>query len=162
MGWIGADLAAMDTLATRFTTTSEACHTHAQAIVTKAQDLVDDFSRAMSDLDREARVLHGDIGISVAALRTQADDTTWTGANRARQDEILSTYESDVTALRTSIDTFLVDAAGIVSGSLTTTVNGLQSDVTTSGEALVGTADAFSVHVARQRQSFDTVMNGAV
>ncbi|MFV0308327.1 MAG: hypothetical protein ACK5OX_11350 [Desertimonas sp.] len=162
MGWIGADLAALDALATRFTTTSEACRSHAQAIATKAHDTVDDFARAMADLDREARVLHGDIGTSVAALRTQADATTWTGTNRVRQDEILAVYEADVTALQTSIDTFLGDAGTIVAGSLTMTVGSLQTDVTTSGETLVGTAEAFSTDVARQRRSFDAVMNGAV
>jgi len=160
MAWIGADLVALDGLARRFGVTSEACRAHAEDVARTAGVVVEQFTDAMAALERDAAALNADIDTSVAALRTQADATSWTGANRVRQDEILLAHESDVVAIRTSIEALVADAAGIVGGSLNPTLDGLRDDVTVAGTASSAVADTFAASVARQRQSFDLVLNG--
>ena len=160
MAWIGADLAGLEILARRFTTTSEACRAHADAVARTADRVVEQFTTAMTALERDATALSADIGTSVAALRTQADTTSWTGANRSRQDHILIAFESDVVAIRTSIEALVADAGVIVAGSLTPTLSGLRDDVAVAGAGASTAADAFAASVSGQRQSFDVVLNG--
>ena len=160
MAWIGADLAGLDVLARRFTTTSEACRSHAGTVARTAERVVEQFTTAMAALERDAAALNTDIGVSVAALRTQADATTWTGANRLRQDQILVAFETDVAAIQTSVEALLADASGIVAGALTPTLDGLRADIEVAGAGASSSAEAFAINVGRQRQSFDLVLNG--
>lgn len=162
MGWIGADLAALDGLTRRFVTTSEACQDHGRSVVTVATTTVERFATAMTTLERTARALSEDIGASILTLRTQSEATSWTGTNRTRQDELLAAYEADVTGLQGAIDAFLLDAAGIVGGSLNPTIEGLRNDVERAATATAGAADGFARRVEAQRRSFDAVLNGAL
>ena len=161
MGWIGADLTALDALARRFEATSEACRSHARAVVTSAATTVDGFTTAMAALERDARALSTEIGVSVVAVRDQAAATTWTGANRLRQDELLATFETDVGGFQAAIDAFLGDAAAIVGGSLTATIDAMRTEVERAGATAAEAADGFARHVDGQRRSFDAVLNGA-
>jgi hypothetical protein len=115
----------------------------------------------MAALERDALALNTDIGASVAALRTQAEATTWTGANRLHQDQLLATFETDVLAIQTSVEAMLTDAHGIVAGALNPTIEGLRADVEVAGADAGAAAESFAAGVNRQRHSFDLVLNGA-
>jgi len=160
MGWIGGDLGAMDALASRFRMTSQECQDHADSIVRRAEAALEEFTTEVTSLDTDARALSEDIGERMVTLRTQADNTTWTGANRDRQNEIIGLLETDISAVRTSVDTFASRASDVVNGSLTEALTEMQSDVRRSGVQGVGAADSFARSVAAQRNAFDLVMNG--
>lgn len=160
MGWIGGDLGAMDALASRFRTTSDECQHHASAIVRRAAAALDEFTTEMTALDTDARTLNNDIGERMATLRAQADATTWTGANRARQDEIITELESDISGVRGAVDTFATAASEVVNGSMTAALTEMQDDVRRSGDRAVDAAASFARRVAAQSDAFDLVMNG--
>lgn len=160
MGWIGGDLGAMDALASRFRSTSHECQNHADSIVRRAEAALEELTTEMTALDTAARALSEDIGERMATLRTQADNTTWTGANRHRQNEIIALLEADITGVRTSVDTFATRASDVVNGSMTSALTEMQGDVRRSGNQAVGAAESFARSVAAQRNAFDLVLNG--
>ena len=70
--------------------------------------------------------------------------------------------ETDVVAIQTSVEALVADAAGIVAGSLTPTLDGLRADIEVAGAGVeCGRPRRSPANVARQRQSFDLVLNGA-
>jgi len=160
MGWIGGDLGAMDALASRFRSTSQECQNHADSVVRRAEAALEEFTTEMTSLDTAARALSEDIGERMATLRTRADDTTWTGANRDRQNEIIALLEADITGVRTSVDTFASRACDVVNGSMTSALTEMQGDVRRRGNQAVDAAESFAGSVAAQRNAFDLVLNG--
>lgn len=160
MGWIGGDLAAMGDLAQRFRTTSAECEAHATSVVSRVEGALDTFCREMAALETEARALSEEIGTEVTTLRTQAEATVWTGANRTRQDEILTGFESDITGVRTSIDGFVGESSAIVNGPMTTTLVEMQAHTRSAGTTASAAAESFAANVASQRDAFELVFNG--
>lgn len=160
MGIIGGDLAAMEALAGRFLSTSDRFAATSGHLVARAQAAAERFGAEMAGLDRDARQLSTEIGQALARLRQQAAATTWTGANRARQDALLDALDDDIVRLRTAIDTFGDEAGTIVRGSLTPGLSAMQEQVATAGSSAQRVAASFATGVTAQRNAFDLVMNG--
>lgn len=157
---IGGDLAAMASLAQRFRVTGESFLANASAIVRRTDGALGEFRDTVTLLERDAQALNGDIGEILRGLRRQAESTVWTGANRARQDELLALMEQDIVGVQTAISAFTAEALDVVNGSLTPAIATMQQDITRAGDRALHIAGAFAHGVAAQRDAFDLVMNG--
>ncbi len=160
MPMIGGDLGAMDALARRFDAAGLEFRRQSAALMQRVAEAIDDFTTEMTALESDARALDQEIGAALGALRAQADATSWTGSHRDAQERALEALETDIRAVRASIERFLADCTDVVRGSLATCLADMQTDVDHAGRQAEHVASSFAAGVARQRAAFDLVMNG--
>jgi len=157
---IGGDLGAMSALAGRFTAAGTEFNTQSKSITRRVGEALDEFTKRMKVLDTEARELGVEIDAEMKRLAAQAANTTWTGANRGKHDQIVAALDDEIVAIKNAIDNFVTEASNVVNGALTTTMTTMQDSVTDAGSKAQGVADSFSTSVSAQRNRFDSVMNG--
>jgi hypothetical protein len=157
---LGGDLGAMSSLSSRFNSAGALFQSQSTTITQRVATALEEFTQQMAVLDGEARTLAAEIDGEMRRLSAQAAATEWTGENRAKADKVVAALDDDIVAIRSAVERFVEEASGVVKGSLTTNMNELKDKVSKSGSASQAAADGFSSSVARQRASFDTVMNG--
>jgi hypothetical protein len=160
MAMIGADLSAMAGLSSKLVATGEAFSARSVDIVSKVEIASEAFRLRIATLKSDADLLGEEIQAEMTRLGQRAGAVEWSGDHRARHDEVLNSLQTEISKTYAGIVSFSTEAKSIVDGQLTSTLTDLRSRVTEYGKNARTVAGDFQSAVSRQREAFDSVMNG--
>ena len=155
----GANLANMQTLATKFGSTGAEFHTKSSSIVTRMSAAISVFEDQMRGFHARGTVLSGQMETYMTSLQALSNDTDWTGSNSAEENRILAEMTADMSSLRVAVDAFLGEAKTVVEGSLSQNMNAMSGEVAKYGTSALETSNSFAKAVNSQAAAIDTVMN---
>lgn len=157
---IGGDLAGMQALAGDFQTSGTEFDAKSTQIATRVQEALTAFVQEMKRLDARAEELADQITTEMGRLEAKAGETEWTGENRRKADQLVTGLRGEIDGLHAAIVKFATDADSVVQGELSSTMQNLDQNVRSAGQAAKSTATRFSDSVTSQRNAFDRVLNG--